>query len=187
MKLLFIHIPKCGGGSINHAFKQYPDIEFIRKGHNVRLPDYKFISEQPIESDYSFAYVRNPYSRAVSAYYHLKSELARHEDYQDRKKYLSPYMDLNDFVQRGLEKALDQMHFIPQVKFIYDGKLLVDRICRLEIVQSEFDDLCFYLGIEPRILKKFKPTNVPKELLTVESKEVIKELYREDFEVLGYG
>lgn len=63
-KLIFIHIPKCGGRSISNMFGQ----KFSHFTHSHYVREY-----QHFYSRYeTFAIVRNPYARLVSMYHYIQ-------------------------------------------------------------------------------------------------------------------
>ncbi len=65
-KIIFIHIPKCAGRSICHAFNQHFDhhtASFYETQHTEHWNQYT-----------KFTTVRNPYQRLVSMYHYIKKE-----------------------------------------------------------------------------------------------------------------
>ena len=76
-RLCFIHIPKAGGSSISEALKK--SVPSIEKQHHLGTNDYRWsgsghhtIYDYKEEfgrlPDWSFAVIRNPYERCVSAF-----------------------------------------------------------------------------------------------------------------------
>lgn len=71
-KIIFIHIPKCGGGSISELLTSNFKIEFEKittskiKNH-VKLVRYiEFFDIKNLNDFYIFVVVRNPYKRLYS-------------------------------------------------------------------------------------------------------------------------
>lgn len=143
---IFVHIPKCGGQSIETAFLQdigldwprraplllrandNPDLGPPRLAH-LRARDYvalKYVPQAMFDRYFTFAVVRNPYRRIVSAY-----------------QYLDVAMPFAAFLERWLEGdgAGDLAYFMaPQADYLTDaaGQVLVDEIYRLEDIAAGF-------------------------------------------------
>jgi len=201
LKVLFIHIPKCGGTSVNELLYKKSDIELytgtlnkkriIRKCKKLKnskkidiktkvLQHYtiKEISKYDIDYKYSFAFVRNPYTRVISMW-----------KYQNKnKKWFNSstytvYKDVNEFIKNLYNdytnnELLNVRHNCPQSYFIYDGdKLLVDKIYHLESTTHLFGDK----------LGRFNSIKTPEIKLTQKSYDYIKEIYYNDFINLGYS
>ena len=62
-KFIFIHIPKCGGTSIERFFK----MKLPRQGAHLNLKYYKKNTEN-YETYFKFTIVRNPWDKMVSEY-----------------------------------------------------------------------------------------------------------------------
>ena len=177
--ILFIHIPKTGGVSVN-ACGLFPP------GKHYSIVDLWTGSILPqFQGRYSFAIVRNPYDRFVSAYtYLLKGgrQYPSHLRYQSMlQKY--PNMDavLDDL--RFLKHTI--LHFVEQTFFIANerGNILVDRMIRFENLKEELVTL--HPGFE-HLPHRNATAREAKPPLTTEQKQKIAKAYRRDFKLLGY-
>lgn len=146
--VLFIHVPKTGGTSIEHEFKKKklfrveseylytPWGEFVEKskkqGIRCSLQHLTFHEIMKIFPNIKiaavFIIVRDPYDRLISEYYYLKKRLWK-KDKDCRLWGLSAswcrnaVSDFNIFVTRMYEKYLAHCHFmdnhfLPQVEFL---------------------------------------------------------------------
>lgn len=67
LKALFVHIPKTGGTSVKEAFASV--VPCITPQWHMTVKDFaSCLSAEEIRDFYKFAFVRNPWDRAVSAY-----------------------------------------------------------------------------------------------------------------------
>lgn len=189
-KAIFIHVPKTGGKSINSILKknnfksinlhQSPD-----KSNDDKTGAYKLgtvqralrgLSDETIKNNYKFAFVRNPYDRAVSNYYFL--------GYRGK-------MSFNTFLKTELKKVRDVWHHtLTQSQHIHDkdGKLIVDFIGKFENLQEDFNKICDKIGL-PKIKLPHNNASGKKgreNCLTEENKEIIYNLYKIDFDNFGY-
>ena len=64
-KWAFVHIPKTAGTSISYVLNQCPNTENLVSHESIR-----YISH--LKDYFTFSFVRNPFTRTVSAYFHTK-------------------------------------------------------------------------------------------------------------------
>jgi hypothetical protein len=180
---VFIHIPKTAGISVfNALFGQnskahipYTDFEFVLK----KTPSLKVVT-----------FVRNPIERFESAYYYLCKGGRKHSNDLKYQEILTNYRDINDFVINGLSAHLiDIEHFIPQVNWLKNsnGEIKIDFIGKLEQIDSDFEKLCELLSLTNILLPKNNVNEVKmKDGLSPEAREVLLNLYLEDFNYFKY-
>jgi len=202
MKILFVHIPKTAGTSIEQVLREkynYPDwMMLIHKLSTLkyRCEYYNYVP------DYSFTVVRNPYDRIVSIFSHTRM-LYKSNFEMMTKKY---NIGLKDIAQARLEDyhKYTTLNFNDWLKyFFYDrveDRLLSLRIVPLGIVQSqsEFIDCDHNIDIfkfeelyklEEKLNITLPKTNVSvKEPIvwTEESKKIIQHCWQKDFERFNY-
>ena len=195
--IFFLHIPKCGGSSIEKFF--------IDNNFYVNLLDKKFEnreikwsknSPQHLISrdlktiidlnmiDYSFTVIRHPIERFKSAFLFNKNV-----------NKIMIKLDINDFVNHYEKKFMGlysyDNHFIPANKFIegFDRKLEIYRLEELSKLESKLNRL-FHYTLKLRKLEHLKKSStLPYQEtpnLSTRSKEIIYELYKEDFKKFGY-
>lgn len=179
---LFVHVPKCGGTSIKEA------IGSRLRGHSFYRDYVKY--EPEIERLNSFAIVRCPYDRLVSAYEHIRKNEGINGIFN--QLVISQCHDFEDFVLNWLnaENISKWIHFVPQKHFLMNdaGELGVKKLFKLE-------DLSLHWPKVQEIAKVHSAIGVanPSQRKAIDeyykNKEVIEkvnELYECDFESLGY-
>lgn len=116
------------------------DIKFV--GHDLRQDNYKRLYERLSEDDKSFAFLRNPYKRVVSAFSYLSEGGMNKGDKQDYEKYIAPYDGFEDFVLNGLEKAQEQIHFKPQKFWISNkkGEIVTDFLGTVDNLEKDLKE-----------------------------------------------
>ena len=151
-KIIFIHIPKCGGTSVNKSalFASH------RGGHNTYDQIKLLLSKREFYKYKAFTIVRNPWDRLASAFHYLnrstiETDLAVRVDYLERyegclKHFLEDFCTKPDFfLHLKLFKPMNQ--FInPRTSEI---PLFVQKMEELE----DITNLCKFLNIDLRLEK----------------------------------
>ncbi len=144
---------------------------------------------------YKFAFVRNPYDRLVSCYKNKIIENRKKEDINIRNNF-SKNMSFNDFVKevskipdiRADQHIKSQSFFLEYKK---TGKLLVDFVGRFENLEEDYKKICKKIGMKPKdkLSSKNKSKNRKsyKDYYDEETKKLVRERYKRDFELFGYG
>ena len=193
-KIIFVHIPKTGGTSIEKALK----LTSRENGYGVNKEkkavqhydynEYRYsLGAEKFDKYYKFTISRNPYEKVISEFFWLKFKAKLNED-NFQKKTFDEYLDYcKHIVNNKLYKlSIFHDHFKPQHEFIYNNKdkLMINKILRFENFKY----------IKKFILLKFKKNlqhdnnNNKKEkiILTDEQKEKIYQIYHKDFILLKY-
>jgi chondroitin 4-sulfotransferase 11 len=184
-KCIFIHVPKCGGTSINNIIdpSQTKPSCNCRRGQIVNKHDHtsaesiKNTNGQVFDSYYKFAFVRNPYDKLVSEYYWAgKDKILTFEKF---------IYTLESSVRRG------ELHYKQQYKFLCDAnnKLLIpeSNIFKYENYEQNIKTLQDTLKIDKEI-KKFNSNKHESydKYFTPRLYEIVNQLYAKDFEMFGY-
>jgi chondroitin 4-sulfotransferase 11 len=189
---VFVQIPKNASSSIHKVLENQTDREH---DHRTYIDILSQNDPELIESYFSFAVVRNPYDRFVSAYEYLRgiSEDGWNPSFEDV---------VNDFYSRGtyFYTSEEQVHWWPQHVFVgIKNIILVDKILRYENVNSEWSEIATKI-INGLPESYSKPTlTLPhentshlrnkkdyKKYYTKDLAQKIYELYKKDFEMFGY-
>lgn len=205
-KTIFVHIPKCGGQSIEMMFIKDVGLTWktraplllrankiaalgpARLAH-LTMADYikcKYIPQELSDTYYKFTVVRDPIARVLSMY-----------------NYLDLSFGFDSFLETWLPERLDKQvdpnsdgapslsYFVrPQADYIFDddGKLLVDEVFMLEsmnLAEAKVRSL-LHTTAELGHVNSSKEKKVGFRDLSPSQKETIIALYKRDYDLLDY-
>ncbi|EPP8196174.1 sulfotransferase family 2 domain-containing protein [Campylobacter lari] len=189
-KCIFIHVPKVAGSSIERVIYQ-TDRWLV--GH-VKASDYVKLDRNKFENYFSFGFVRNPYDRMVSAYHYLRSGGGNLVDETWAKENIYKYNSFEEFVlnlQNNDEqiKILSWMHFVPQYKYLCDNdkNILVNFIGKFEKLDEDFKKILNILKRKDSLVHVNKSKHRDyKDYYNYETYKIIREIYKNDFEIFDY-
>lgn len=181
---IFIHVPKAAGSSILYCGVKWTD------GHQ---PYSFYVRHKPryVPMPFTFAIVRHPLSRYISAFYYLKKGGKNAQDRFWANRHIPPDADHNSFslLLQSDPKVGRQMHLRPQIDMLVDGEGRIgpDQLLCFELLAEEWPAFAKQHGLQ-RELPHANKTGVARSSLdtTRECREIIQSFYREDFERLGY-
>ena len=188
-RCIYVHVPKAGGNSIAQAL--FGNAAGGHSGANR----YRMIFGRDFWRYFKFAFVRNPYTRLVSAYEYLcrGGHPAWPQDRRFRDEVLGHYADFEDFVLRWLTPGRNWPvpHFQPQTEFLtLDGNLAMDFIGRFERIGEDFVLVAERLRIRAGLphLNKTGGARPSLESYFFNGRvtERVQEVYAEDFRLLRY-
>ena len=179
-KVVFAHIDKTGGSSITSMLNNGGREETKYK-HKTLL--------QMVNNDnkdyYKFAFVRNPYERVLSKYYH-DVKIAR----PDKPGSTRDCNNFNDWIikhQRDLGKFLRT-----QYSYVYDksGNIMADFIGRFENLENDVEIIKEKLGLKANLEHKNK-NPIKKDIdwlseYTKQGIEIVNRIYLCDFKSFCY-
>ena len=186
-KFIFLHIPKCGGTSIESVFGSWrnnhsKDYFYLGKNRQHFLLN-EILDEYPKCSNYfKFAFIRNPFSRIVSEYNYI---LLNSKDLKN--------LSFKDFIlnlENYLNNTAYEYHNLSLCDYLLnkEGELVVDFVGRLENFQEDFNVVCDKIGM-PR--QKLPHTNRTKhkhytEYYDDETRDIVAQKFAKDIEYFGY-
>jgi hypothetical protein len=186
--LLFVHVPKCGGSSIE---AQMGFDHAHRSAIYFRAADPDFFARA-----FKFSIVRNPYDRLVSAFHYLKGQTSTKRDRAWAATMLGSSPDFAAFARRladpGFrEQVLTWVHFQPQWYFLCDrsGRVLVDEVGRLEAFDDfieRFNAAGHGLTLDTAVRKRSSEHLGAPSYYDEETAATVAAMYARDFEVFGY-
>lgn len=177
-KFIFIHIPKTGGSSINFTLG-------IPREHVTAFELRGRIGAERWEKKFKFAFVRNPWDRAVSSFH-----FARIRNSRFVALTFSDWLQLA-YVERH-PLYFDLPHsFSPQFDWINDRKedVIVDFVGRFENLQQDFATVCERIG-HP-VVEKLRHSNKTKHedyrhYYRDKDVDLVAKWYKKDIEFFGY-
>lgn len=207
-RTVFIHIPKCGGQSIEAAFLSDlglswelraplllrpneeprlgpPRLAHLLAGDYVR---YHYLSSELFETYYTFSVLRDPVARVISLFNYM-----RPRDAQQRAMGFDAFLHQwlpRQFALRHAEAALQNaattsFHFVrPQVDFVTDdqGRILVKDLFLLENIREDFPRIMQRSNLRSPLEHRNKSTaHFRRDDLSRENEEYIREVYAADY------
>ena len=176
---VFIHIPKCGGTSVERAL----GIPFVN--HDTALERRKRLGTEAWAQRYKFAVVRHPYDRVVSLFFYWW-KLDR-PDVDVINAELPPWLEETE---ERLARGKAQVHLQSQWWWMTDedGNFILDDCLHLESIASDFQRVTQRLGRDlslPHVKKNAFKVDY-RSLLDDATRERIQRIHHDDFEHLGY-
>lgn len=185
-KIIFIHIPKTAGASINETLHNcealYDETGFTHKfARDVILDDMK---NHP-----SLAVVRNPYDRLYSIY----------SFYRNMRNDIPASLTFKDFILSyektfmGMLQGNGHPHACNQCfdYVSYGNKLIVSDIIHFENLEQEFGEFCKKYSISASLLHNNKNpkkgTFNKSSLYTKEMKKIVERCFKDDMIQFGYS
>ena len=205
-KIIFIHIPKCAGQSIENIFlrdlglswkERHPLLLRPRKA-NEKGPErlahlyaeeyFKlgYIPKEKYDKFFKFSIIRNPIDRILSEINFQKIPKKNSKNIygiESVEEYISKVIKLDKFSD-------SQRHISPQVKFLYDSdtnKLLVDQVISFDELNHEVPKILqkkLKVFLEVPKINSSKYKLWVKEELTSNDLTFIHDFYEKDFKFL---
>ena len=193
-KCIFVHIPKNAGSVMSTMLynnlglsNTWPGWGWSRKwgkykqhltmGENI---EYGGIQRDELDLYFKFAFVRNPWDRAMSQFKY-RQRLHGKEFCKSFKEFL--------LMNWGNGRDMTKQHMTPQYDFVYDqaGNLLVDFIGRFENATEDYNKVCDILNAkrEHFEIKRSRKTFYWK-YYDDETRQIVAEKYAKDIEYFGY-
>lgn len=194
-RTVFVHVPKCGGQSIEQAFlddigltwKMRKLLMLARKpkkwgGENPHLAHLKareylrfdYISQEMWSKFFTFAIVRNPFARVASAY-----------------QYLDPKAPTLEAFTQSLAQHRRKGFMDPAWDYVSgkDGEMLVSHWYRLEDVNDHWPEIAERAGLSQGALPHRNASAEKKRAViwTEAAVQAVREIYAKDFERFGYS
>jgi hypothetical protein len=197
-KTIFVHIPKTGGQSIEHVFLGEHGLTWDSRAELLlrrKRPDEKgpprlahlyareyvelgFVTAAEFAASFTFAVVRNPYERALSAY-----------RFRMEGKNADTRETFRDFIA-SLGAPGEHRRNRAQSNYVLDGggRVMVDRILRFETLARDFAEVSERIfGRTVALPHVNKSTvSIPAEASDPGVKRAIFKLYERDFDLFGY-
>jgi hypothetical protein len=185
-KFIFVHITKCGGTSVETALKKYGG-EYLWNRDEMKNENHQFIHKKHAlaekysltkywKNSFKFTFVRNPWSREISAYFYRK----RMTDFCGT---FEEHIASKAFTARPLHHG-NQYNWL----ISHNGKMELDFIARFENFQEDFNTICDKIGTPHQKLPHKNATKHKHytEYYNDETRQIVAEKYAKDIEYFGY-
>jgi len=176
-KFLFIHIPRTGGSSIESQFNYKENKE---KNKHWTLSDWKrTLGPEVFDEYFKFAFVRNPWSRAVSDYlFYTQGKTVTFKDFLLKPNECMP-------------NQIDPAHLMEQHHFICDenNNLMVDFLGRFESLQQDFDIISDRINCPRQQLPHNNKSCLQgsyKSYYNQETYDIVKQKFAQDIKLFNY-
>ena len=199
-KFIFIHIPKCGGTSVEYSLLKLEGVEqkslsteqkeqyrlyYMYGGVDVQHRKIDQFKDAREKNYFTFTFVRNPWERFLSEYFYIKKSNGCECDDFDKK-----FPTFEHFVKNNGIKCGNYAHDFPQIDFVFSANQnkLTNFVGRCEDMQYDFDYVCGKIGIPKMKLPYRNPTKHKHytEYYDDETKQIVAEKYAKDIEYFGY-
>jgi hypothetical protein len=140
----------------------------------------EIIGKDGFESNFSFAFVRNPWDRQVSLYSFMMRKPNHHQH-----KLVKRLDTFDKYIEwRCAEEVRFQSDFICSS----GGDILVDFVGRFEQIDDDFSDICARIGIFATLPKLNVSNTIPyQQFNNHATRELIRKTYAPDIELFGYN
>lgn len=183
--VIFVHVPKAAGVSVSRAIYGRPLGHFFAK-------DIRRVCPETYASLPVFGVVRHPIDRLYSAYRFSISGGTRDMRVENPEVYQSDsFTSFEKFVCEWLPKQnfneVDVV-FKPQHFYLCDGdKIIVNKVIKLEHLIEGMRELSTLIGQEIVLGHHNKSPELPIEIASAETLSVIKQIYKQDFDLFSYS
>ena len=198
-RFIFFAVPKTGTHSIRQALRPHlaeedmeqvglfvekrfslPQLSEIGHGHLSVNQVRPVLGEQVFNSYFKFAFVRNPFDRFISYCAFMSRDNGRFE--ADPQAFMR-------FIIRDRAR-LQHLLFRPQFEMLCDaeGRLAMDRIGRVENMQTDYESICARIGVQAQPLAQVNASRHRHfaEYYDDELREMVATVYARDLELFGY-
>lgn len=198
--VIFVHIPKTAGTSLEFALNMHGDITDVglekylyqeKNLHNLFGKGLQHLSIRQIQNSISkeifsrylkFSIVRNPYDRLVSF-------VAWQGDKWHNKQLLSKE-GFQLFIERSQRKFWRSKSIlpVPQSQFLYfRGRMMMDFVLRFESLEKDAERLSELLQTEILLEYRMNSNHLDyRSYYDEKSIKWVRKVYRKDFEYFSY-
>lgn len=207
-KVIFMHISKCAGSSIESAFGidigdisgnnnenlfgwNFKNSLFLQHATPQELIDNGLIDLKTWNSYYKFIIIRNPYDRAVSDYFWLQKETGVRDSFfnflEGKGKFEDVLTKKDSIKYRGdhLKKQIDYFSLNNQ-------RIVYDRVLRFEELAIGLNQVIEDLSLDYDFFKRKVNVNKKKvshysKFYNSKRKQKVNVIYKEDLDYFNYS
>ncbi len=205
-KLIFIHIPKTAGSSINRFYFDAKVLDWRVPNYNIlygwcpkrrihlqhatpaQLLETGLVSPQQWSSYFKFTFVRNPWDRAYSDYLWIMEDRKVQGSF---KQYITKSGAFKKVLSDKSDKSYRGDHLLPQLTYLNtSGQSDFDFVGRFEDFDNEISAINKALGVErsfdiheKRSINKLEHYSL---FYNLRKRKLVEKYYTEDIEQLNY-
>ena len=194
---LFISIPKCATNTIREMFELGPNRDNDNTSHPIIYENHQRLDvlekKYNLDDVYIFTFVRHPFDRIKSWYYFHKGKFPEYK------------LPLNEWIKDGCkthwkiqnETNWKELNLSPLLQFNFINQNRDIHFCKIENFEQDCNILIkklnniFKKKQIKKIIKynyiKLNKSTIQKDDLNDESKEIIFDLFKKDFEYFNYS
>tara|TARA_Y100000389_G_scaffold312_1_gene294 strand:+ start:14193 stop:14825 length:633 start_codon:yes stop_codon:yes gene_type:complete len=197
--ILFVHIPKTGGGSIDKTLSPHSRKDKVPKGGQANIiQGHPGIHEcnMTVKADYTFSVIRNPWDLRASWYYYVRgnpvSEHGHKYEYDIIKNmsFKEHLLWLNnehiDNMTNSIYGGVSSRLFIKQQSAYINPDV---KILRLENLKTDFDNYMLELGLDIELNTHFRKSGNNNYINEYDSDtiEIVRKIHNDDIIKFGYN
>ena len=189
---VFVHTPRCAGSSMKKAVSDALTHSHFSAG------DYRLLlGRERFAGCFKFGFVRNPWDRLVSSFFHLKRGGDHANDKAWADRHLARYDHFDAFVTEWVSPAnvfSDVWHFVPMTRFLClpgHARPALDFLGRYETLAEDFAIVAARLGLglgatlecvnaAPRDRSNYRDYYTPK------TRRIVERVYQSDIRAFEY-
>jgi len=118
-KIIFLHIPKTGGDSIEFCLKKEFKKDTVYKRHNTLSQIFYNLKDKDLNKYIIFTILRNPLDRIVSTYNHSKRVR-----FINQKMIFSEYID---YIIKYFSNDFEENEYNSTAYMKFNGKIVIDK------------------------------------------------------------
>jgi len=171
LKCIFVEVPKTGSTSVSSIIGK------PAKPHLTIVKIQNQVTKQQFDEYFKFAFVRNPWDRALSLYRYILKTPSHYYH-----KQCLQFVNFSAYLRK--RPLLPQQYdFLSK-----HGKNQLNFIGRFENLQKDFNTVCDKIGIPHQELPHHNPTKHKHytEYYDEETNQIVAEKYAKDIEYFGY-
>jgi hypothetical protein len=187
-RTLFIHVPRTAGGALSEAFYNGQD-----KGHAAARHYWAHDPKQYAQF-FSFAIVRNPFDRLVSAWHRVNQNAASKVTRSFAERYVLPHREFGDFVlslRAAKQRAaiMTHPHFHPQVELLRVGnRIILDHVGRFERLADEYGTLMAHFPLAGPLGTKNGTSHTDwRTHYTPTTRAIVEDIFETDLRAFDYS
>lgn len=176
---LFIHINKTGGRSIETALGCLYEHKTARQKRDE-------VGAAVWADKFTFAFVRNPWDRAVSQYVYRRK--TQQDSLAEQELPFEAWVR-RVFGEQDARYRSNPVLFLPQADWVTDahGDLMVDFVGRFERFEDDFQHVCSQLGIDETLPHTNKSSRGDyRSYYTAETAAIVGRYFADDVARFGY-